>query len=585
MELWGIKIQVKALRTAILALALPLAWQNCSNISFDSAPVIKPAASVKECENDDCTPVAIAIAIADCEFNGSKIPSGKSVTAYLESTGICQSETRACNNGRLSGTYQFASCTPSAPVVPATPVTPVTPVTPPVPVTPSVPVTPTQPITPAVTPPPPADCLFDGRTIAHGSVVSAFQNPSVAYGASCVAEARLCNNGVLSGSYNYATCGAGQPNACLFKGKTIAHGGTQKAYRTSSVGYGGICDEETRRCENGAMSGTFENLTCSPGAPLSCEFNGEVVAHGQKKRAFRDSAVAFGAVCESEMRECVNGDLLGSFTKASCNVGGPLACSFQGRQVAHGENVLAYAKGSVEYGQTCQSQPRTCNNGTLNGSFTHGTCNVICTAQNSTCLYLAIGRRLPDTVNAGEHGYWQDRIAQVGFQNSLLEANEYVRATTVVLQRRGLTTGSSTAYINAGTTSAQIDTRRQFVFDLLVHCSGSGTSYSCQLGDSTALYTMIGRRMPDTVGEAEHQYWNDRIRQIGYAESVREAQVYTAAVNQLLASRGKTPSTSGAYINAGSSASDIAARKSYIGAMPIACGGQGFSFSCQITGN
>ena len=53
-----------------------------------------------------------------CTFNGKTIASGSSVTAYLASSvpsgQSCQSQTRTCSSGTLSGTYAYASCSVQA---------------------------------------------------------------------------------------------------------------------------------------------------------------------------------------------------------------------------------------------------------------------------------------------------------------------------------------------------------------------------------------------------------------------------------------------------------------------------------------
>lgn len=54
-----------------------------------------------------------------CQFNGMTVPSGQSVTAYLTSTvpagSICQPQTRVCTNGVLSSAGEFATCSPATP--------------------------------------------------------------------------------------------------------------------------------------------------------------------------------------------------------------------------------------------------------------------------------------------------------------------------------------------------------------------------------------------------------------------------------------------------------------------------------------
>jgi hypothetical protein len=54
---------------------------------------------------------------ASCEFNGSPVSHGASVTAYVSNAvtepDVCTSETRTCNNGVLSGSYVYPACTVS----------------------------------------------------------------------------------------------------------------------------------------------------------------------------------------------------------------------------------------------------------------------------------------------------------------------------------------------------------------------------------------------------------------------------------------------------------------------------------------
>ena len=55
----------------------------------------------------------------------------------------------------------------------------------------------------------PANCTFNGQTVAHGSSVTAYQSSTVPYGSSCVSQARTCSNGTLSGTYAYSSCAVG----------------------------------------------------------------------------------------------------------------------------------------------------------------------------------------------------------------------------------------------------------------------------------------------------------------------------------------------------------------------------------------
>ena len=45
-----------------------------------------------------------------------------------------------------------------------------------------------------------------GGTISHGQSVTAYQSSSVACGSTCVSQTRTCNDGALSGSYQHQSC-------------------------------------------------------------------------------------------------------------------------------------------------------------------------------------------------------------------------------------------------------------------------------------------------------------------------------------------------------------------------------------------
>ena len=277
---------------------------------------------------------------ASCLFNGKTLAHGESVDAFANSTvaygNQCVSEKRVCNNGVLSGSSQFASCAVDQP----------------------------------------ASCLYNGKTIEHGTIVKAFSSSSVKFGQLCQSEDRTCQNGVLSGSFQFEACEVGQPAACIFNGQTVAHGQVVKAFQNSSVVFGGSCIQEDRVCTDGQLSGSFQFASCAVDQPASCLFNGQTVAHGQVVKAFASSAVAYGSSCQSEDRTCQNGVLSGSNKFASCEVDKPASCLFNGQTVAHGQVVKAFASSAVAYGSSCQSEDRTCQNGVLSGSYKSESCVV-----------------------------------------------------------------------------------------------------------------------------------------------------------------------------------------------------------------
>lgn len=106
----------------------------------------------------------------DCDFNGTTILNGNSVTAYLTGSvaygNTCTSQQRTCNNAVLSGTYTNATCTVASPL----------------------------------------NCTFNGNQVTHGNSVTAYLTSSIPYGNTCTSEQRTCTNANLSGTYTNATC-------------------------------------------------------------------------------------------------------------------------------------------------------------------------------------------------------------------------------------------------------------------------------------------------------------------------------------------------------------------------------------------
>lgn len=283
-----------------------------------------------------------AILDGTCQFNGQIIPNDTQVVAYQNSTvpigEACVSENRLCVDGILYGSFAYATCEVAQN----------------------------------------ASCLFNGVSIAHEETVVAYHSSSVAFGVSCntVAEVRTCNNGVLTGSAQYSSCNSNSPRACLFNGVTLDHGDTVTAFLESTSQYGGQCRSEDRTCNDGTLSGTYQFSACNIDQPASCLFDGRNIAHGETVNAFAQSSVMYGSQCTQQSRTCDNGTLSGSYNFSSCTVGNPANCSFDGRTVVHGESVTAFESLTVDYGQSCLSQARSCNNGLLSGSYSHSSCSV-----------------------------------------------------------------------------------------------------------------------------------------------------------------------------------------------------------------
>ncbi len=142
-----------------------------------NAPATCPAAWTLTCNSgtlscsdgtsgpgNDCTFQTCSV-MASCSLPwGGSISNGSNVTAYQTATvpfgNTCSSQTRTCNNGALSGTYTFQTCTVN----------------------------------------PPANCSLPwGGTLNSGNTSPAYSMPTVTSPATCPAANTLsCSNGVLS---------------------------------------------------------------------------------------------------------------------------------------------------------------------------------------------------------------------------------------------------------------------------------------------------------------------------------------------------------------------------------------------------
>jgi hypothetical protein len=110
-------------------------------------------------------------------------------------------------------------------------------------------------------------CTFNGQSVASGHSVTAFQTASVAAGLVCISQNRVCNNGLLSGSYNFAACSV-QPSrklikSCMFNGQSVASGQRVAAFKAASVGAGLVCISQDRVCTNGLLSGSYNFAACA----------------------------------------------------------------------------------------------------------------------------------------------------------------------------------------------------------------------------------------------------------------------------------------------------------------------------------
>jgi len=147
-------------------------------------------------------------------------------------------------------------------------------------------------------------------------------------------------------------------------------------------------DEKRVTWNNGSWE--CQNVLVTTPVASSCTFNGVTVADGRSVAAYNTQSVAFGETCGQQIRNCSNGTLSGSYQFSSCSARQANSCIFNGVAVADGQTVTAHETSSVDAPQSCNTQTRTCNNGTLSGSFTNSVCTVqasACTSQDLSFVY------------------------------------------------------------------------------------------------------------------------------------------------------------------------------------------------------
>lgn len=231
-------------------------------------------------------PPSTCPATTQCELPWTgKLASGQSVAAYKDANSAdCEAnkETRVCANGVLSGSYTQQSC---AAVVPQ------------------------------------ACDLPWGGTLPSGQSVTAYQSAS-SDNCEAIKETRTCDNGVLSGSYTSQSCASTAPQACdLPWGGSLPSGLSVEAYASaSSEDCAAI--KETRSCTDGVLSGNNPEPACTTvvAGPKSCALPwGGTLASGDSVEAYQSATSIY---CDSfkETRACQDGVLSGSFEQPACNM-------------------------------------------------------------------------------------------------------------------------------------------------------------------------------------------------------------------------------------------------------------------------
>jgi hypothetical protein len=308
---------------------------------------------------------------SDCSAPwGSNVANGTSVTAYRNAIepfdSTCTSETRTCTNGELSGSYLNQNCV----VQPTSDCTTPWNTT----VTNGSSVTAYQ----LATVPPGSTCTSENRTCTNGILSGSYANQSCTVETTRTISVTVTPTG--TGSVTGITV-SGSGAACTGTSCTVPFDwtGTLSASGTCS----GSPLTVTGSSTNLSSTATSASITLASCAGPVCNTPwGSTVNSGSSVTAFSATTVPYGSSCSSiqEIRFCNDGVLSGSFINESCSVSAPANCTFNGNTVIHGSSVIAYSTPTVTSPTTCASvsQTRTCTNGVLNNpTFSNANCSVV----------------------------------------------------------------------------------------------------------------------------------------------------------------------------------------------------------------
>lgn len=220
------------------------------------------------------------------------------------------------------------------------------------------------------------NCSAPVGALGHGASTNVTNATSGYTGSATIS----CNAGELTASS--ATCDAAASNCTLPWGGTINSGQSVTAYASATPA--GACSSENRTCTNGTLSGSYTAQSCTAG----CAAAGQTWLTNCGATA--NAAVAGAAQGLTN----TNGGYSGSAT-ATCNAGGSgsfalssTSCSATsctlpwGGSIANSASVTAYLSASPT--GACTSESRTCNSGTLSGTYTNQSCTAGCAATSKS---------------------------------------------------------------------------------------------------------------------------------------------------------------------------------------------------------
>ncbi|HUX81124.1 MAG TPA: hypothetical protein VMV38_02270, partial [Candidatus Paceibacterota bacterium] len=130
----------------------------------------------------------------------------------------------------------------------------------------------------------------------------------------------------------------------------------------------------TFQCTGPGGTSPLQSVTVNVGAPSSCS----ATTVSQCSLPTTSSGGSAGSCASGSTGSCNYSCSNGSWSPNSNSCATITTCNLPwGGTITNGVSVTAFQSATVQSPATCVSQTRTCNTGTLSGSYTHGTCTVL----------------------------------------------------------------------------------------------------------------------------------------------------------------------------------------------------------------
>lgn len=273
----------------------------------------------------------------NCLFDGKEIKEGASELFYKNSKvqygGVCEFERRVCRDGTLFGKFTKSSCRVEEQ----------------------------------------KSCSFQGEEIKDGQSQTFYSRSKSMKDDTCNAykQRRFCINGVLSGDdlFNRNKCVNYERKSCLLDGVTVLDGMSSMFYTESRVNDSSDCNGQKRSCEDGVLSGDLEYKYSTCKALESCRFGNDTIAPGDT-RIFYDNTNVFDSLsCHKQIRTCNDGTLSGSFNNQYCFAINQNSCHFAGVSIGENAYKTFYSLEKAPEGKRCEdySRKKYCLTGKVEG--------------------------------------------------------------------------------------------------------------------------------------------------------------------------------------------------------------------------